>query len=80
MKRTRIGRAFVKALKKDSIVAYEKFLEKAAKKDHRYFSYYCIFKQYSEENKWYDYYSQVIRQTDLPPKYREKAVAYLWKR
>lgn len=76
-----IKRMMTRALKKDSIVAYEKMLEKLAKDKNSYwFRYYYDFRSMSEKSKWYHYYSMVVRRTDFKPKYKAKALDYLCKR
>lgn len=79
-----IKKTLTKVLKKDSIIAYEKWLEKLSKNDKEHnsfwFRYYYDFRTMTEEQKWKHYYQIVIKRTDLKPKYRAKALEYLCKK
>lgn len=72
-----IARSLNRVLKKDSIIAFEKFLLKCSRKSEDYFTYYVQFSNFTEEQKWYHYYSIVITHTEFKPEYRKKAIEYL---
>lgn len=81
MKPATLKRLFNKALKKDSIIAFEQLLEKLAKSGENYwFRYYYDFRNLNENQKWIWYYRIVVSRNDFKPKYRAKALDYLCKK
>ena len=77
----KLANEFKRVLKKDSIIHFEKLLEKLAKdKNDYWFRYYYNFRNLTDKQKWTHYYMLVVRRNDLKPKYKAKALDYLCKK